>query len=103
MRAAALGLIGVITLISLTTAANTAPPLAPGRTLNIISVAGGCGWGFHPNRSGRCVPNRSSYYRPYWRPYYYGDGHEPWNRPSPTDRVANQLNRGELRGIYSGY
>jgi hypothetical protein len=106
MRAAVLGLIGAITFTALTAPANAAPSVttpAQGARLTITTVAGGCGWGFHPNRSGRCAPNRNTYYRPYWRPYYYGDGHEPWNRPSPTDRTANRLNRQELRGIYSGY
>ena len=44
------------------------------------------------------MPNRYRYYRPYsyWRPYY-GDGHEPWNRPSPGDYgAADQLNRQQL-------
>src|SRR6266567_1021999 len=57
----------------------------------------------NPNRFGRFVPNRYAYYRPrpYWHPhayapgYYYG-GQEPWNRPSPTGHVANQLNRQQL-------
>ena len=29
-----------------------------------------------------------------------GDGYGPMNRPSPTDHVANQLNR---RQLYGGY
>jgi hypothetical protein len=50
------------------------------------------------------VPNRRAYYRPYpYGPGYYGDGHEPWNRPSPGDHVANRLNRQELRGAYRPY
>jgi len=64
----------------------------------IIQAAGGCGRGWHPNWQGVCVPNRRSYYGPY--PYgrpYYGDGHEPWNRPSPGDYgAADQLNRQQL-------
>jgi hypothetical protein len=34
---------------------------------------------------------------------YSGGGHEPWNRPSPSDRVARQLNRQELARMRSGY
>ena len=30
--------------------------------------------------------------------YGGGDGYEPWNRPSPTDHIANQLNRRQLYG-----
>ena len=64
-----------------------------------------CGWAFHRNRWGHCAPNRYGYYRPYryWQPYgpgYYGDRHEPWNRPSPGDHVADRLNRQVLHGRY---
>jgi hypothetical protein len=51
------------------------------------------------------VPRSYGYYRPYryWAPYWpgyaYADGHEPWNRPTPRDHVANRLNRQELRGF----
>ena len=49
-----------------------------------------------------CVVYDPYYYGggPYYRGYYYGggDGHEWWNRPSPTDHVANRLNRAQLRG-----
>jgi hypothetical protein len=62
----------------------------------IMQILGGCGPGWHPSRSGRCVPNHHSYYRPY-RYGYYGGGHEPWNRPSPGDYgAADQLNRQQL-------
>ena len=37
---------------------------------------------------------------PYRRSYAVGDGHEPWNRPSPSDHVARQLNRQELARTY---
>src|SRR5438552_8991822 len=100
MRKSALILLGAIGLAASAVAANAAP-VAPAQltvqTSNLIEVAGGCGRGLHPSRWGRCVPNRYAYYRarPYWhpRPYAYapgnyGDGYEPWNRPSPTDRVA---------------
>ena len=91
----------------------TAAPLASLPAVSqpsaIVEVAGGCGRGLHRNRGGHCVPNRYGYYRPYryaapYGPGYYGgDGHEPWNRPSPRDRIANRLNRQELHGIYRGY
>ena len=64
---------------------------------NIVQVAGGCGRGFHPNRWGRCVPNRYGYYGP--RPYWSG----PYRWHSPSDNVANQLNRQELGRAYYGY
>jgi len=104
MRTAALGLIGAIAFAAATTA-NAAPSVpAPADQQNIIAVAGGCGGGFHPNRWGRCVPNRDGYsYRAYprWGGFYGGgDGYEPWNRPSPTDHIARELNR---RQLYGGY
>ena len=108
MRRSALTVIGAIALAASAVPASAAP-IAPApvteQASNIVDVAGGCGRGLHPNRWGRCVPNRYAYYRvrPYWQPYpyapgYYGDGHEPWNRPSPTDHVARQLNRQQLYG-----
>lgn len=101
MRTAAIGLISAFALAA---AAANAAPSVPAATSqqNIIVVAGGCGGGFHPNRWGRCVPNRDGYDRAYRRGGFYGggDGMEPWNRPSPTDHIANELNRRELRGGY---
>ncbi len=104
MRMAAFTLVGALGLAVSAVSANaapTVPALATPQASNIVQAAGGCGRGFHPNRSGRCVPIRYGYYRPhpgysYWpgySGYYGGDGYEPWNRPSPTDHVANQLNR----------
>ncbi len=101
MRIAALTLVGTLGLAISAVSANAAPTipaLASPEATNIVEAAGGCGRGLHPNRWGRCVPNRYGYYqpRPYWQPSwpgYYGDGYQPWNRPSPTDHVANQLNR----------
>jgi len=101
MRTAAMGLVGALTLV-IAASANAAPIVpAPADQQNIIAVAGGCGWGFHPNRWGRCMPNRYGYHRAYpdWRGYS-GGGYEPWNRPSPTDHIANELNR---RQLYGGY
>ena len=103
MPRSALFLAGAIALAASALPAGAAP-IAPSPAAqpasHVVTVAGRCGWGFHPNRLHRCVPNRYGYYRPrpYWRaqpywPGYYGDGYEPWNRPSPTDHVANQLNR----------
>ncbi|MGE5269634.1 MAG: GCG_CRPN prefix-to-repeats domain-containing protein [Thiohalocapsa sp.] len=112
--------------LALAASAASAAPIAapaPAQQPNIINVAYGCGWGFHPNRWGRCLPNRRHYrghaywhrhyrpyaywrhhhYRPYayWRPYwrgYYGSSYGP----SPSDHVANQLNWREMHRIY-GY
>jgi len=104
MRMAALTLIGALGLAVSMTAANAAP-VVPGPVIpqasNIVQAAAGCGWGWHPNRWGRCVPNRYGYYtpRPYWRGSYAG-GYGPWG--SPGDHVANELNRRELGRMY-GY
>jgi hypothetical protein len=38
-----------------------------------------------------------------WYAGYYGSGYEPWNRPSPSDHVARELNRQELARTYYGY
>ena len=97
MRITALTLIGALGLPASMSAANAAPvvrgPVIP-QASNIVQAAGGCGWHFHPNRWGHCVPNRYGYYtRPYWRGYY-GGGYGPSG--SPNDHVANQLNRQEL-------
>jgi hypothetical protein len=101
MRIATMGFVGALALVAVT-AANAAPSVpAPAGQQNIIAVAGGCGWGLHPNRWGDCVPNRYGYHRTYrhWDGFYGGgDGYEPWNRPSPTDHIANQLNRRQLYG-----
>jgi hypothetical protein len=96
MRIAALTLFGALV------GSASAAPAVPGpltQASNIVPVTGGCGRGLHPNRWGHCVPNHYSYYRtrPYWGGYY-GGGYEPWNRPSPGDHVARQLNRQQLYG-----
>jgi hypothetical protein len=106
MRITAVTLGAAIAFGIAATTASAAPTIHPGtsdQASNIIEVAGGCGWGSHRNRRGYCVPRRYGYSRAYRyrRSYwsgYYGDGHEPWNRPSPSDHVANRLNRQELRG-----
>jgi hypothetical protein len=102
MRLSALTLIGALGLAVSSVsaiAAPAAPALEIQRSANIVQVAGGCGWGLHPNRWGRCVPNGYGYARP--RPYYggryYGGG---WY----GDRSASQLNRYELgRNYYGGF
>ena len=110
MRRAALSLVGAVCLAASAVAAN-ATPAVPGPAgqpgSNIVQVAGGCGWGFHPNRWGRCSPNRYGYYRarPYWRGYYgggYGGGYGPGYGASPSDHVANQLNGEIARRNYYG-
>ena len=107
MRIAALGLVGAVCLAASAVAANAAPsaPAAAGQTgSSIVQVAGGCGAGLHPNRWGRCVPNRYGYYRPrpHW-PGYYGGGYGPRHWASPSDHVADQLNREVARRNYYGY
>jgi hypothetical protein len=104
MRMAALTLIGALGFAASVVSTNAAPVMPTPATLqasNIVQAAGGCGRGFHPNRWGRCVPNRYGYYgpRPHWRGYY-GQGYGPWG--GPCDHVANELNRGELGRMY-GY
>ena len=109
MRIAALTLFGALGLAIVSAGSANAAPAVPGRVTqasNVVLVAGGCGWRFHPNRWGRCVPNRYGYYRPrpYWPGYYGGGGgYQPWNRSSPSDHVANQLNGRELGRGYRGY
>jgi len=93
MRIAAATLIGAVGLVASVVSASAAPAVpAPVEQQNIVQVAGGCGWGFHPTRWGRCAPNRWGYARPY--PYYGGGYYRHWHTPS--DFVANQLNRREL-------
>jgi hypothetical protein len=107
MRMAALTLAGAVCLAASAVAANAAPSV-PGPVSQpgsiVVQVAGGCGWGFHPNRWGRCIPNRYGYYRPrpYWRGYY-GGGYGPRYGASPSDHVANELNREVVRRNYYGY
>src|SRR5262249_49095342 len=110
MRVRAIAVVGALGYAAAVVSASAAPSIPSQQTAspNIIRIAGGCGSGWHPTHSGRCVPNRShyyGYYRPYWRPYpYYGDGYGPWNRPSPGDYgAADQLNRQQLGRPWWGY
>jgi hypothetical protein len=111
MRIAALSLVGAVCLAASAMVANAAPAV-PGPVsqpgTNIVQVAGGCGPGLHPNRWGRCAPNRYGYYgaRPAWRGYYgggYGGGYGYRGWGSPSDHVANQLNAQERGRFYNGY
>jgi hypothetical protein len=60
----------------------TAAPVVPEHRVkvpsNIVQVWGGCGWGFHQTYWGGCIPNRSYYYRPYWRYRQYGYYRPSW-------------------------
>src|SRR4051794_26210597 len=112
MHSKALALAGAVGLGIFAVSANAAP-LAPAplssEPSNIVQVAQGCGPDHHRNYRGYCVWNHHphayhsyyhrwhyDHYRPYYgyhRTYpYYGGGYEWWNRPSPSDHVANQLN-----------
>jgi hypothetical protein len=94
MRVATLALAGAFGLALAATGA--AAPLAPAPLTagnqNVIDVAGGCWRGYHPNRWGHCVPNRR------WHRYGYR-----WQRHTPSDFVANQLNRQELMRSGGGF
>ena len=83
--------VGLAASVVAASAAPAAPALAPQSSGNIIAVAGGCGSGFHPTPSGRCIPFRHGFYR------HHGYG---W---SPSDDTAEQLNHMELGRIYNGY
>ena len=103
---ALLGALGLAASVVSATAAPTMPFPAPSQSSPIEQVSGGCGWGFHRSYRGYCVRNYR--YRPYayrrqYRPYgyyrpapYYGGGYEPYNRPSPGDHIADQLNAQQL-------
>jgi hypothetical protein len=100
MRIAAIAVIGSLGL-AVSAFSASAAPLAPGKVdqgSNIVQVAGGCGPGWHPNRWGRCMPNRNWHrHGPRWGAYYP-------RRHTPSDFVANRLNAQELArsggGVY---
>ena len=74
MRITVLALLGVLAVavpVVSAYAGPRAPAPAPADVSNIVQIAGGCGAGFHR---------------------YY----EPWNRPSPSDYVARELNAQQL-------
>jgi len=81
MRTAALAFAGALGLaVTSASATPIAPNLATQTDANIIQAWGGCGWGFHPNPWGRCVPNRrwGYWHRPWWRHGdWYGGGYYP--------------------------
>jgi hypothetical protein len=108
------GAIGVAAVAAAAVSANAAPTVPPPAITqagaNIVQASWPCRWGFHANRWGYCVPNRYVYYRPrpYWHRYYgggyYGGGYgPPWAWGSPSDHVANELNRLEAGRPYYGY
>jgi hypothetical protein len=92
MRIATLTLIGALGLAASAvsaSAAPAAPPAAAPHAANIVATAGGCAWGFHPNRWGHCVRSRHGYVSPYRYRHYS-------RRHVPSDFVANRLNAQEL-------
>jgi len=105
MRTKTLALVSALGLGLCTMSANASPliqsPHSP-EASGVIPVADGCGGGMHRNYRGHCIWNHGphAYHGHYWHhPYsyhggysYYGGGYEPWNRPSPSDHIANQLN-----------
>lgn len=82
MRAPIFAFIAALGVGVIAQAAPVAPTLGSDSKSGIIEVWGGCGWGFHPNPWGYCVPNRYGYYRPSWRyrPYWggYAYGYPYW-------------------------
>jgi hypothetical protein len=103
MHSKTLALVIAVGLGVCTAAANAMPlapaPLSP-EPSNIVQVAQGCGHSFHRNYHGYCVRNHRQYHGTYgyYRTYpYYGGGYERWNRPSPSDHIANRLNAQEAR------
>jgi hypothetical protein len=104
MRFATMAFVGAFGLAASAVSASAAPPvpsLGAQHDTNIVQVAGGCGPAFHPNRWGRCVPNRGYDRYGYDRPRpYWGGAYRGWG--SPDDHVARELNRGELGRGYSG-
>jgi len=68
MRSAIMAVGAALSLITMTNAGSAAP-VVPALSVEqdsvIVQVAGGCGRGLHPDRWGRCVPNRYGYYRAY--------------------------------------
>lgn len=120
MRIKILALAGAVGLGISIVSANAAPMVPAPRSAessNIVRVAQGCGPGFYRNYRGYCIRNHRPYashrhyhgFRPYYGYYrtypYYGGGYERWNRPSPSDHVANRLNAQEARRGwgYRGY
>ena len=60
-------------------AAPAAPVAGEQQQTGIVKVWGGCGWGFHPNRWGYCVPNHYGPPPAYWGGHY--EGYNPYWRP----------------------
>lgn len=89
MRTAIIALVGLAASALSANAAPAVPGSVSNHDANIVTVAGGCGPGFHPTPWGRCVPFRHVYRG--WR--YYGD----------SDFMAEQLNSQELSRLHWGY
>src|SRR3954470_2455937 len=109
MHSKALALVIAVGLGVCAGSASAAPrapaPLSP-ESSNIVQIAQGCGRGLHRDLRGYCVWNYGpyAYQRYYYRSHpdgfyraypYHGGGYEQWNRPSPSDHVANWLNARE--------
>ena len=83
MRLSALTLISSLALAALPAAAVAAPaaPSMPApAAANLVQVSGGCGWAFHRNPWGYCVPNGYGYGYAGW--YYHGP-HYHWGYYHP--------------------
>jgi hypothetical protein len=85
MRLAALAPATALGIAASANATPSAPNLPAQRNATVVQAEWGCGWGFHPNPWGRCVPNGWGYWhRPHgwwWRHHgYYGGGYYPYWR-----------------------
>jgi hypothetical protein len=63
-----IGALGLVVAAASASAAPAVPGLSANHHANIIKVAQGCGFGWHRNFWGDCVPNRFGPFRP--RPGY---------------------------------
>lgn len=57
MRLAALALAATLGIAASANATPSPPNLTAQQNATVVQAAWGCGWGFHPNPWGRCVPN----------------------------------------------
>ena len=85
MRLSALTLISSLALAAVPAVANAAPgaPSMPAQaSANLVQVSGGCGWAFHRNAWGYCVPNPYGYgyagWYGYHGPYYHWGYYHPY-------------------------
>ena len=80
MRLTSLALAGALGLAVTSASAAPISPTVELQSPNIVQAWGGCGWGFHPNPWGACVPNHrwGYWHRPWWgHRYWYGGGYYP--------------------------